>query len=127
MTRHDLAKAFLAKGLEDEVLVRKVCEDADVSDDIFGFHVQQALEKYIKAVLAADEIRPARSHDLGVLLDEVKTAGHEVPDEVAAAVEWTPHAVRTRYPFFAPRPPIDRAAALALVTRMRRWAEEIIA
>ncbi len=85
MTAHDLAKAFLAKGLEDEILLGKVLDDAEV-DDIFGFHVQQALEKYIKAVPAAEEIPPTRSHDLGVLLDQVKTTGHDVPDEFAAGL-----------------------------------------
>lgn len=61
MTPLDLARAFLQKGYEDEVLLGKLVTDTEVSESIFGFHVQQAAEKYIKAVLAMDASRPTRA------------------------------------------------------------------
>jgi hypothetical protein len=51
--RLDLARVLLARAVDDETLVRKVCSDADVADAIVGSHAQQAAEKLIKAVLAA--------------------------------------------------------------------------
>jgi hypothetical protein len=43
--RLDLARVLLARAVDDETLVRKLCSDADVADAIVGFHAQQAAEK----------------------------------------------------------------------------------
>ena len=123
MTPHDLAKAFVTKAREDEVLVTKVVDDPEISDDLFGFHVQQAVEKYVKAVLAVQQSRPKQTHDLAALLEEVRDQGIDVPDEVLAAAAWTPYAVRNRYPFLGAAPSIDRRAAIELVRAVREWAE----
>ena len=123
MTPHDLAKAFVTKAREDEVLVTKVVDDSEISDDLFGFHVQQAVEKYVKAVLAVQQSRPKQTHDLAALLEEVRDQGIDVPDEVLAAAAWTPYAVRNRYPFLGAAPSIDRRAAIELVRAVREWAE----
>ncbi len=126
MTPLDLARAFLAKAREDEVLLAKLVTEPEVSDDIFGFHVQQAAEKCLKAVLAVGEARPGRTHDLGSLLDEIESHGGSVPAEVRAVEEWSPYAVRNRYPFFGDAPPVNRPAALALVRAMRAWVEHLL-
>jgi len=123
MTPHDLAKAFVTKAREDEVLVTKVVDDSEISDDLFGFHIQQAVEKYVKAVLAVQQSRPKQTHDLAALLEEVRDQGIDVPDEVLAAAAWTPYAVRNRYPFLGAAPSIDRRAAIELVRAVREWAE----
>jgi hypothetical protein len=62
--RLDLARVLLARAVDDETLVRKVCSDADVADSIVGFHAQQAAEKLIKAVLAARGVTFVKSHAL---------------------------------------------------------------
>ncbi|HZJ51403.1 MAG TPA: HEPN domain-containing protein [Actinomycetota bacterium] len=126
MTPLDLARAFLQKGDEDEVLLSKLVTDTEVSESIFGFHVQQAAEKYIKAVLAMDASRPTRAHDLGALLEEAETLGHEIPPEIMDVQWFTPFAVQNRYPFFNPAPPIDRGGALDLVRLTRSWAVGIV-
>lgn len=36
----DLARVLLARAVDDETLVRKVCSDTDVADSIIGFHAQ---------------------------------------------------------------------------------------
>ncbi|HVM34191.1 MAG TPA: HEPN domain-containing protein [Actinomycetota bacterium] len=101
----------------------KVVDDSEISDDLFGFHVQQAVEKYVKAVLAVQQSRPKQTHDLAALLEEVRDQGIDVPDEVLAAAAWTPYAVRNRYPFLGAAPSIDRRAAIELVRAVREWAE----
>ncbi len=48
------------------------------TDEIFGFHVQQAVEKCLKAWLALlNEIYPY-THDINLLLDRLTDAGCEV-------------------------------------------------
>lgn len=126
MTPRDLAEAFLAKATEDEVLLEKIVDDRDVSDDLFGFHVQQAIEKYVKAVLAVQQTRPRQTHDLIALMEEVRLQGTDVPDELMAAARWSPYAVRNRYPFLGPAAAIDRRAAIELVHAVRAWAQDEI-
>ncbi len=126
MTPLDLARAFLEKGKEDEVLLGRLVDDTDVSDDIFGFHVQQAVEKFIKSVLAVEQARPTRTHDLASLFEQAAIAGSEIPEDILEVRSFTPYAVRNRNPFFDPAPMIDRKSTFALVQKVRAWAEEIV-
>jgi len=62
------------------------------------FHCQQAAEKYLKAFLAAQGEYPPPTHDLLVLLTEVRSMSPAVDslwDDLAAL---TAYAVETRYP-----------------------------
>lgn len=52
MTQHDLALILLQKAREDELAVDRLIDDVQISDAIVGFHLQQATEKLLKAVLA---------------------------------------------------------------------------
>jgi HEPN domain-containing protein len=67
--RLDLARVLLARAIDDETLVRKVSSDTDIADAIVGFHAQQAVEKLIKAVLAARGVGFMKSHALSYLVD----------------------------------------------------------
>ena len=82
------------------------------ADEIFGFHVQQAAEKLLKAWLASlGEVYPL-SHDLAMLLDMLRERGVDVVrfDEL---VDYTGYAVRLRYTSADPdAQPLDRGKAL---------------
>jgi HEPN domain-containing protein len=73
-----------------------------------GFHAQQAVEKYLKAVLALNEVPVRKTHDIGALLGQLAELGLELPDEMDAALELTPYSVLERYPLardaLGPRP-----------------------
>jgi HEPN domain len=56
----DLALRFARKARSDEIALDKLAEDADVPDDLIGFHAQQALEKLLKAALAHAGVAPPR-------------------------------------------------------------------
>jgi hypothetical protein len=123
--RLDLARVLLARAIDDETLVRKVCSDADVADSIVGFHAQQAAEKLIKAVLAARGVTFAKSHALSYLIGLVEENHIEAPDELSEADVLSPWAVEFRYEGEEP-PALDRSAALVLVARLRTWTEREI-
>ncbi len=123
--RLDLARMLLARAIEDETLIRKVSRDMDIADAIVGFHAQQAVEKLIKAVLAARGVAFMTSHALSYLIGLVEANEIEAPDELAEADVLSPWAVEFRYEGEEP-PPLDRSAALALVGQVRTWAENEI-
>ncbi len=55
------AELLLAKAEDEAVLA------ANIPDGPFGFHVQQAVEKLLKALLCQKTIKYKRTHDLGYL------------------------------------------------------------
>ncbi len=123
--RLDLARVLLARAIEDETLVRKVSPDTDIADAIVGFHAQQAVEKLIKAVLAAHGVAFMKSHALSYLIGLVEESEIEALDELTEADVLSPWAVEFRYEGDEP-PALDRSAALTLVGQVRTWAENEI-
>ena len=120
--RLDLARVLLARAIDDETLVRKVSPDTDIADAIVGFHAQQAVEKLIKAVLAARGVAFMKSHALSYLIGLVEENEIEAPAEFSEADVLSPWAVEFRYEGDEP-PALDRPAALTLVEQVRMWAE----
>jgi HEPN domain-containing protein len=47
-----LASLLQRKATGDDATLERLLDDHDVPDDALGFHVQQAVEKRLKAVLA---------------------------------------------------------------------------
>lgn len=64
----DLARRLLRRADGDITLVRTVVDNDEILDAIVGFHAQQAVEKSIKAVLAAHEIEYRKTHQLHYLI-----------------------------------------------------------
>jgi hypothetical protein len=120
--RLDLARVLLAKATDDEALVRKVSLDSDISDAIVGFHAQQAVEKQIKAVLAARGIPFVKSHALSYLIGLIEQNQITAPSALEQADTLSPWAVEFRYEGEEP-PALDRTGALILVEQLRHWAE----
>ena len=53
-----------------------------MSDEIVGFHCQQAAEKLLKAALSDLSVRFRKTHDLGALLSLLAEAGQRLPAEL---------------------------------------------
>lgn len=123
--RLDLARVLLARAIDDETLIRKVAPDTDIADAIVGFHAQQAVEKLIKAVLAARGVAFMKSHALSYLIGLVEENEIGAPEGLAEADVLSPWAVEFRYEGEDP-PALDRSAALTLVEQIRTWAENEI-
>lgn len=120
MTPLDLARVFLSKARQDlEAL--EVLSESDVADEIVGFHAQQAVEKAIKAVLTAADVRVGRTHDIRYLLS-LLPAGTDAPEWLSDATSLAPYAVLARYAEVAPDERLDRSASISLVRRVIAWA-----
>ena len=100
---------------------------ARAPDESFGFHVQQATEKALKAWLAVlGQVYPLR-HDLDDLFDLLASHGAAV-DFFRPLAVFTPYAVQFRYEGLGPgHEPIDRPAALALAKALVRHVRDRLA
>ena len=111
----------------DILTLRSMTADAPVES--FGFHVQQAAEKALKAWLALLGEKYPLTHSIETLLDLLADQGAAV-EPFRHLVDYTPYAVEFRYVGVDPDAgPIDREGAIALVEVLleqvgRRLAEE---
>jgi HEPN domain-containing protein len=87
----------------------------EISDGIFGFHVQQAAEKSLKAGLALlGKVYPL-THNLKALL-ELFSEGKDVSRRFRKLIDYTPYAVASCYEGVeSGTDSIDRKGALTLV------------
>ena len=107
---------MLLHAAERDVEALRVMRGSDeVSDEIFGFHVQQAAEKALKARIALLGGTYPLTHNIEGLLDFLVDRGVDI-EIFRTLVEYTPYAVEFRYQGIdSDTDPIDRDNALALV------------
>jgi HEPN domain-containing protein len=55
----------------------------DAPDGPFGFHIQQAIEKLLKALLSQLGIEYRMTHDLAYLVSKVESSGKALPQAEA--------------------------------------------
>jgi HEPN domain-containing protein len=103
-------------------------EDPTVfSDEIFGFHVQQAVEKALKAWLCALGIPFPRTHDLDELGTLLEETGQKIPEFLSALLEFTDFAVAFRYEAFPDlEGDVDRQDCLAKVGHLLQHVRQIL-
>ncbi len=118
----DLAQRLMRKAAGDETILARLIEDEEIPDDGLGFHAQQAVEKMVKAVLAWNEIRYERTHNLAYLLKLLQEAEVSLPPNADGLPELTPWATEFRYDDL-PEAALDRRGTLAVVEETRAWAE----
>lgn len=112
---------LLSKARNDAVLLRKVTGDAEVADEIVGFHAQQTVEKALKAVLEVRGIDYPYTHDLGRFFELLEGSGGS-PSDRDAALALTPWAAEFRYGDVVASS-LDRDRAVAVAEAMLAWAE----
>lgn len=119
----DLARVLATKAAGDEAALDRLSEDAEVPDEVLGFHAQQAVEKRIKSVLAELGVAFERTHNIAYLVGLL--VDHEVPpppdsEDLSALTPW---ATDFRYEDASARS-IDRDRARKRVHAVRVWAEK---
>lgn len=107
---------MLVEASKRDIEALKGMDDAAVfADEIFGFHVQQAAEKLLKAWLAHSGETYPLTHDLELLLNLLQKRGVDASD-LSGLTDYTPYAVQFRYEAIGfDSSPLDRQAGLALV------------
>ncbi len=121
------AKNFLSIAARDHRALRSM-EDAEAfSDEIFGFHVQQAVERTLKAWLCALGVPFPRTHDLDELGAMLEEADQEIPKFLHTLLEFSDFAVAFRYEAFPDlEGDIDRHSCIDGVGRLLQHVQEIV-
>ncbi len=124
----ELALISLTKASQDLVAVSKWLDDPDISDEIIGFHIQQAIEKSFKAVLLCQAIDFPHTHNLGLLIDLCRNHPIQVPSEFLQVDIFNRFAVQWRYDLLpaTPQMDFDRPSAYHLTEQVWNWAKNLV-
>ena len=107
------ARVMYRAAERDVLTLRSMTAGAPVES--FGFHVQQAAEKALKAWLALLGEKYPLTHSIETLLDLLDDRG-AATEPFRSLIDYTPYAVEFRYAGVDPdAEPIDREGALANV------------
>lgn len=115
----DHAHDLLRMARKDFDALRGMLDQPLFADEIFGFHAQQAIEKSLKAWLAARSVSFPLTHDLSRLLGLLEESGSEVRT-FWPLVQYTVFAVQARYEagMMDTEAPIDRRAVIEEVQQL---------
>lgn len=120
------AGILAGKAKADALAMRELAANPRISDDIVGFHAQQAVEKWLKAVIGVGGARFEYTHDLRHLVELAKAAAGEFPFEIGEVIGLTEYAVPLRYDELLDTEPLDRERTVALVGEVEDWAAAIV-
>ena len=120
------ARTLVLAAERDLEVVQLMLEHSGGSDEVFGFHVQQAVEKLLKAWLAIRGESYLITHDLELLF-EVLSQGSIELGAFRSLSDYTPFAVVHRYEALgAQEPPMDRAKAAFLTDSLLACVRELL-
>jgi HEPN domain-containing protein len=104
--------------LDFNTVVRLSAEDP--FRDIVAFHAQQAVEKYLKALLTRRQIEFPKTHEIRRLLELLSPVEMELANALGDAKWLEPFGVEIRYPSDRPETlPGDQERALQLAQMAR--------
>lgn len=119
---HTLAR----KARSDATAAREFAGNPEITDEILGFHAQQAIEKWLKAIIAGRGESFEHTHDLRRL---VRVAAHDLgkaPFDVDAVIALTQYSAPLRYEDLLDAEPLDREATIGLMDKVGKWAEDAL-
>jgi len=105
------AEILLIKAAEDE----SVLQLPGVPDGPFGFHIQQAVEKLLKALLCQLAVKYRRTHDLEYLVRLLQDRGETMPTGIVDISQLESYGVAYRYDAIPEVDLLDRTATIETV------------
>jgi HEPN domain-containing protein len=123
----EVSEILARKAQGDARVVRELAPNHEIADDIIGFHAQQAIEKWLKAVIAGRSERHEFTHDLHRLVMWITSGSGDLPFDVDLVIALTQYAVPLRYEDLLDAEPLNRDATTALVEEVGRWASKELA
>jgi HEPN domain-containing protein len=124
--RHELVRQWAAKADGDYLAAEQLLKAPSPLRDIVAFHCQQAVEKYLKALLVQHAVEFPKTHNLKELLALLLPVLPELARALSDVSVLTPYGVEVRYPADFPEVlPGEETAAFDLATRTKDavWRE----
>ncbi len=112
----DLVRAWVLKAEHDLLNIENNLAAREIPWDTVGFHAQQCVEKYLKALLISRHIDPPKIHDLTELY-ALLPDGLLKDFNVHSLEELNPYSIEGRYP--GVWEPVEQAEALQAVEAAR--------
>ncbi len=125
MNDRDYARALFEMAKKDVQALHGMTDTTIFADEIFGFHAQQAVEKCLKAWIAALDTEFPLTHDISLLLSVLEDKNVPVANLWDLA-EFTAFAVQFRYAAFDHITPLNRADILQKVDNLFFHVQTII-
>jgi HEPN domain-containing protein len=119
-----MSRTLARKARGDAAAARELAGNPDITDEIIGFHAQQAIEKWLKAIIAGRGEAFEHTHDLRRLIHVAAQGLENAPFDVDAVIALTQYSVPLRYEDLLDAEPLDRDATVALVDDVGRWAAQ---
>jgi HEPN domain-containing protein len=123
----EVSRTLFRKAEGDAAAARDLAGNSNIPDEIVGFHAQQAVEKWLKAVIAGVGQSFEQTHDLRRLISVATQERSELPVSVDAVIALTQYSVPLRYEDLLDVEPLDRDATVALVDEVGRWVKAQLA
>lgn len=119
----ETSRILLQKAEEDATAVREFAANREIADSIIGFHAQQAVEKWLKAIIAARGARHEPTHDIDRLLERLEVTGVDLSLDRDRLPELTQYAVPLRYDELLDAESLERGALVVLVDEVAEWVK----
>jgi HEPN domain-containing protein len=119
MNDYDHAKVLIEMARKDLIAAKAMYDPEVFTDEIVGFHVQQAIEKTLKAWIALRGETYPKTHDIRLLLHHLDEKESDI-ESYEYLIEYNIFAVQYRYEIYTHNDyPLDRSEAC-------RHAEELV-
>jgi hypothetical protein len=118
----EIASTLADKAEGDAKAMRRLAVDPEIDDDAVGLHAQQAIEKWMKSVMAQNALEVERIHDLGRLAQILDESGIEPPPGADWFDDLSIYAGLLRYADLLDVEPLERERVIALVDEVGAWA-----
>ncbi|HYW78822.1 MAG TPA: HEPN domain-containing protein [Thermoguttaceae bacterium] len=117
----DHARSLLEMARSDFKAITNMMDPALFDDGIFGFHAQQAVEKSLKAWIAALGARFPKTHDISELIGVLESHSESIGEDALTLVCLYPFAVQYRYESIDTEDePLNRKETLQSVSSLLR-------
>ena len=129
MTLHEQALILYRKSTDDVRVLRLDLTGAVMTDEIWGFHAQQATEKLLKSIIACKERQFPFTHNLLQLVDLAMECSSDLPAQCESLAELTPFAAERRYSYIQPNftsAKLDRERFVRELDIFRRYVANLL-
>lgn len=126
MSANSAARTLLNLAKKDLTALRGMADREVFSEEIFGFHVQQAAEKALKAWIASLGVNYPSTHNLAGLIAVLEGTGVDV-SALWTLVDYNAFGVMFRYDEVpSADEPLDRESAIQEITGLLALAEAVV-